>query len=57
MAWVTLVLPTLPVTLERELATNPFLRTGDAGIRAHLGMMDADDVAVFAELRARKDRF
>ncbi|WP_424993124.1 hydroxyacylglutathione hydrolase [Oceaniradius stylonematis] len=50
-------LPTLPVTLERELATNPFLRTGDAGIRAHLGMMDADDVAVFAELRARKDRF
>jgi hydroxyacylglutathione hydrolase len=50
-------LPTLPVTLERELATNPFLRTGDAGIRKQLGMEDADDVAVFAELRARKDRF
>lgn len=50
-------MPTLPVTLEREFAANPFLRTGDAGIRKQLGMEDADDVAVFAELRARKDRF
>ncbi|MBO6638587.1 MAG: hydroxyacylglutathione hydrolase [Roseitalea sp.] len=50
-------MPTLPVTLEREFAANPFLRTSDPAIRAGLGMEDADDVAVFAELRARKDRF
>ena len=49
--------PTLPTTIALEKATNPFLRTGDAAIRGELGLADADDVAVFAELRARKDRF
>lgn len=49
--------PTLPVALDREFATNPFLRASDPAIRSKLGMTDADDVAVFAELRARKDRF
>ena len=49
--------PTLPTTIALELETNPFLRTGDPAIREGLGMTDADDVAVFAELRARKDRF
>ena len=49
--------PTLPTTIALEKETNPFLRTGDAAIRKELGMEDADDVAVFAELRARKDRF
>lgn len=49
--------PTLPIALEREFATNPFLRADDPAIRAQLGMQGADDVAVFAELRARKDRF
>ncbi len=49
--------PTVPVTLSEELATNPFLRPGNAAIRAQLGMADASDVEVFAEIRARKDRF
>ncbi|MEM1316737.1 MAG: hydroxyacylglutathione hydrolase [Pseudomonadota bacterium] len=49
--------PTLPTTMLEEKATNPFLRVKDPAIRAHLGMEDADDVEVFAELRARKDRF
>ena len=49
--------PTLPVSLQGEFATNPFLRTGDPAIRVQLGMETADDVAVFAELRGRKDRF
>ncbi|MEM6757990.1 MAG: hydroxyacylglutathione hydrolase [Pseudomonadota bacterium] len=49
--------PTVPSTLAEELATNPFLRGHDAGIRAHLGMPDADDSAVFAEIRTRKDNF
>lgn len=49
--------PTLPTTIGRELATNPFLRWGDPAIRQTLGMADADDVAVFAEIRKRKDDF
>lgn len=49
--------PTLPTTIAREIDTNPFLRWDDAAIRAHLGMESADDVAVFAEIRKRKDRF
>ncbi len=49
--------PTVPSTLEQELATNPFLRAGDARIQAHLGMEGADAAEVFAEIRARKDRF
>lgn len=50
-------LPTLPTTIGEELATNPFLRAGDPAIRRHLGMEDATDEAVFAELRRRKDNF
>ena len=49
--------PTLPTTIADELATNPFLRPHDPAIRAHLGMEDASDEAVFAELRKRKDAF
>jgi len=50
-------LPTLPTTIGFEKRTNPFLRAGDAGIRKQLGMEEASDVEVFAELRRRKDRF
>ncbi|MFX0542492.1 hydroxyacylglutathione hydrolase [Roseovarius sp. S4756] len=49
--------PTIPSTLAEELATNPFLRAADPDIRAHLGMQDAPDAAVFAEIRKRKDAF
>jgi len=49
--------PTLPTTIAGELAANPFLRAGDAAIRKALGMEDATDEAVFAELRRRKDSF
>ncbi|QJF52261.1 hydroxyacylglutathione hydrolase [Roseobacter ponti] len=49
--------PTVPSTLALELETNPFLRAADPDIRAALGMTDADDVDVFAEIRARKDVF
>lgn len=48
--------PTLPTTLEVELATNPFLRPRDASIQAHLGMTGADPAAVFTELRERKNK-
>ena len=46
-----------PTTMAIEKATNPFLRPDDAQIRAHLGMEDAADWEVFAEIRARKDKF
>jgi hydroxyacylglutathione hydrolase len=49
--------PTLPTTIGLELETNPFLRWSDPAIRATLGMQDAKDVDVFAEIRKRKDNF
>ncbi|MGV6803978.1 MAG: hydroxyacylglutathione hydrolase [Ruegeria sp.] len=49
--------PTVPSLLALEKATNPFLRAGDPTIQTHLGMEGADPVAVFAEIRGRKDRF
>ncbi len=49
--------PTVPSKLSDELATNPFLRASDPAIRAHLGLTSASDAEVFAEIRARKDRF
>ena len=49
--------PTVPTIMALEKATNPFLRAGDPGIRAHLGMKTDSDAAVFAEIRRRKDSF
>jgi hydroxyacylglutathione hydrolase len=49
--------PTVPSTIADELATNPFLRPESPEIRENLGLRDADPVAIFAELRRRKDRF
>ncbi len=49
--------PTVPSKLGLEKATNPFLRAEDPAILAHLGMEGADPVAVFAEIRGRKDNF
>ncbi|MDB5554444.1 MAG: gloB, partial [Rhizobium sp.] len=48
---------TAPTTIGVERAANPFLRPDDAGIRKHLGMESAEDWEVFAEIRARKDKF
>lgn len=48
---------TAPTTIGEEKATNPFLRPADPGIRATLGMQDASDADVFAEIRRRKDHF
>ena len=48
---------TVPSTIDLEKRTNPFLRTQSAEIRASLGMEAADHVAVFAEMRRRKDNF
>ena len=49
--------PTLPTTIGDELATNPYLRAHNSAIRHTLGMEDATDGEVFAEIRKRKDNF
>ncbi|MDP2740739.1 MAG: hydroxyacylglutathione hydrolase [Pseudorhodobacter sp.] len=48
---------TVPSLLSLERATNPFLRAADAAMKVALGMADRSDVQVFAEIRARKDKF
>ena len=49
--------PTVPSTLQLELDTNPFLRAGLQAVKNGLNMTDQTDVAVFAEIRRRKDSF
>ncbi len=49
--------PTLPTTIAAELAANPFLRAEKPAVQAAVAMLGADPAEVFAELRARKDRF
>ncbi|SFP19175.1 hydroxyacylglutathione hydrolase [Tranquillimonas alkanivorans] len=49
--------PTVPSALSEELATNPFLRAHLDEVKSALSMEGADDAEVFAEIRARKDRF
>lgn len=50
-------LPTVPSALAEELATNPFLRADNPRVKSAVGMAEADDAEVFAEIRSRKDRF
>ena len=47
---------TLPVTLGAEKRENPFLRADDPAIAANLGLAGSDPLAVFTELRERKNR-
>jgi hydroxyacylglutathione hydrolase len=53
--------PTVPSSISEERATNPFLRTSspelDASVRARVDVPPNDPVAVFAAVRALKDRF
>lgn len=49
--------PTVPTTIGRELAANPFLRATEPALQAAVGLAGADAASVFAEVRRRKDRF
>jgi hydroxyacylglutathione hydrolase len=49
--------PTLPTTIAKERATNPFLRADDPAIAKTIGMAGADPAAIFTELRQRKNNF
>jgi len=48
---------TVPSTIDRERATNPFLRADMPSFQQTLGLAGLDAVTVFAELRRRKDNF
>jgi len=53
--------PTVPSTIAEELATNPFLRCREpevvAAAEAHAGRRLANEIEVFAEIRAWKNSF
>lgn len=49
--------PTIPTSIGLELTTNPFLRAGEPAVKAAVGLPTAPAAQVFAEIRARKDRF
>ncbi|MFI4985961.1 MAG: hydroxyacylglutathione hydrolase [Alphaproteobacteria bacterium] len=49
--------PTIPSTIGEERATNPFFRADERSIADTIGLAGADAVAVFAEVRRRKDNF
>ncbi|AKK20324.1 hydroxyacylglutathione hydrolase [Candidatus Liberibacter africanus] len=48
---------TNPTTLSIEKKVNPFLRTKNTSLRKNLNMIGASNLAVFTELRMRKDQF
>ena len=47
----------MPSLLSEELATNPFLRAALPPLKARMGLPDASDAAVFAAIRAAKDKY
>jgi hydroxyacylglutathione hydrolase len=49
--------PTVPSRLSDERATNPYLRAHLPALKSAVGLPNADATTVFAEIRARKDRF
>src|SRR5664279_2523653 len=49
--------PTIPVTIGAEKQENPFLRADIAEVAAGIGMSDKQPAQVFAEIRARKNKF
>ncbi len=49
--------PTVPATLAEERDTNPFLRADQPVLAGAMRLPASDPVAVFAAIRARKDKF
>ena len=49
--------PTIPMVMGVEKAANPFLRADVPSVAKAVGLPDAPAWQVFAELRARKDKF
>ncbi|MGC1857695.1 MAG: hydroxyacylglutathione hydrolase C-terminal domain-containing protein, partial [Pseudolabrys sp.] len=49
--------PTIPVTIGEEKKANPFLRADISDVAAGIGMAGRAAAEVFAEIRARKNKF
>jgi hydroxyacylglutathione hydrolase len=49
--------PTIPTTIDEEKAANPFLRADVAAVAASVGLAGKPAAQVFAEVRARKNKF
>ena len=49
--------PTVPTTVGLERKTNPFMRPDSPELRQTIGLLDAPDAEVFAEVRRLKDNF
>jgi hydroxyacylglutathione hydrolase len=49
--------PTIPTTIDQEKAANPFLRADLPAVAASVGLAGKPAAQVFAEVRARKNRF
>jgi hydroxyacylglutathione hydrolase len=49
--------PTIPTTIDEEKAANPFLRADIPAVAAAVGLAGKPASQVFAEVRARKNRF
>jgi hydroxyacylglutathione hydrolase len=49
--------PTIPTTIDEEKAANVFLRADDAAVAAAVGLAGKPAAQVFAEIRARKNKF
>ena len=50
-------LPTVPSTIEQELATNPFFREDSLALQKTINKVNNTPVEVFAEIRLLKDHF
>lgn len=50
-------LPTLPSSLGMECDANPFLRADNPLLARQIGGENKDSIAIFAEIRSRKDNF
>ena len=49
--------PTVPSTIALERSTNPFFRADEVSVKAAINMSNASALAVFTEIRKRKDTF
>ena len=49
--------PTIPTTIDEEKAENPFLRADVPAVAASVGLAGKSPAQVFAEVRARKNKF
>ncbi len=50
-------LPTVPSTIEQELATNPFFREDSLGLQETIQMVGKKPLDIFAQVRRLKDEF